>query len=156
MQFHDISNFEFAEGILQTLFANAQQKPPLTSTLFPFKKDKVIRLCQQASKLVINESSLVGVRPPVKIFGSIYGRFYDLLRLFDSFGFPDEHEMQSNQYVFLGNYVDKGFNSLETVCLLMALKIRYPEHITLLRGKHEDSIINRICGLGEECSIRIG
>jgi len=46
MQFHDISNLEFAEGILQTLFANGQQKAPLTSTLFPFKKDKVIRLCQ--------------------------------------------------------------------------------------------------------------
>jgi hypothetical protein len=46
MQFHDISNLEFAEGILQTLFANVQQKAPLTSSLFPFKKDKVIRLCQ--------------------------------------------------------------------------------------------------------------
>jgi protein phosphatase len=64
--------------------------------------------------------------------------------------------MESNEYVFLGNYVDKGFNSLETVCLLMSLKIKYPEHITLLRGKHEDATINRICGLGEECSIRLG
>ena len=98
----------------------------------------------------------MGVRPPVKIFGSIYGRFYDLLRLFENFGFPDEHEMEINEYVFLGNYVDKGFNSLETVCLLMALKIKYPEHITLLRGKHEDATMNRICGLGEECSIRLG
>ena len=64
--------------------------------------------------------------------------------------------MESNEYVFLGNYVDKGFNSLETICLLMALKIKYPEHIVLLRGKHEDSTINRICGFGEECSLRLG
>lgn len=58
--------------------------------------------------------------------------------------------------MFLGNYVDKGFHSLETVCLLMALKIKYPDHITLLRGKHEDSAINRACGFAEECTIRLG
>ncbi len=44
--------------------------------------------------------------------------------------------METVEYVFLGNYVDKGFNSLETICLLMALKIKYPDHIQLLRGKH--------------------
>jgi protein phosphatase len=64
--------------------------------------------------------------------------------------------MESNEYVFLGNYVDKGFNSLETICLLMALKLKFPEHLTLLRGKHEDAAINRICGLGEECALRLG
>ncbi len=60
------------------------------------------------------------------------------------------------EYVFLGNYVDKGFNSLETVCFLMALKIKYPDHVQLLRGKHEDPLVNRICGFGEECSVRLG
>lgn len=64
--------------------------------------------------------------------------------------------MEIVEYVFLGNYVDKGFNSLETICLLMALKIKYPDHIRLLRGKHEDATVNRICGFGEECSIRLG
>ena len=67
--------------MIQTLFAFSQQKS-LNSSLFPFKKDKVMRLCQDAIKLVKAESSLVGVRTPAKIFGSIYGRFYDLLRLF--------------------------------------------------------------------------
>ena len=56
--------------------------------------------------------------------------------------------MEIVEYVFLGNYVDKGFNSLETICLLMALKIKYPDHIQLLRGKHEDANVNRICGFG--------
>ena len=59
-----------------------------------------------------------------------------------------EKEMEIVEYVFLGNYVDKGFNSLETICLLMALKIKYPDHIRLLRGKHEDASVNRICGFG--------
>ena len=147
MHFSELNSVELADNVIQTLFAFSQPRS-LNSSLFPFKKDKVMRLCQDAMKLVRAESSLIGVRSPVKIFGSIYGRFYDLLRLFDNFGFPDEHEMESNEYVFLGNYVDKGFNSLETICLLMALKVKYPEHITLLRGKHEDSTLNRICGLG--------
>lgn len=64
--------------------------------------------------------------------------------------------MEAFEYIFLGNYVDKGFNSLETICLLMALKLKYPDHIHLLRGKHEDICLNRICGLGEECSMRLG
>lgn len=64
--------------------------------------------------------------------------------------------MESSEYVFLGNYVGKGFNSLETICLLMALKIRYHEHITLLRGRQEDVNVNRMSGLAEECSIRLG
>jgi protein phosphatase len=63
--------------------------------------------------------------------------------------------MESYEYVFLGNYVDKGFNSLETICLLMALKIKFPDHIRLLRGQHEDISINRFCGLGEECAVRL-
>lgn len=64
--------------------------------------------------------------------------------------------MEAFEYIFLGNYVDKGANSLETICLLMALKIKYPDHIHLLRGRHEDSAVNRACGLGEECSSRLG
>lgn len=64
--------------------------------------------------------------------------------------------METFEYIFLGNYVDKGFNSLETICLLMALKIKYPEHIHLLRGRHEDLAVNKVCGLGEECSVRLG
>lgn len=107
----DLSSLELAESVIQTLVGTNQQKP-LNSSLFPFKKDKVIRLCQEATKIVMKESSLLGVRSPVKIFGSVYGRFYDLLKVFEEFGFPDEHEMESNEYVFLGNYVDKGFNSL--------------------------------------------
>ena len=126
VQFHDLSSIELAETVIQTLCAHSPQQKGSATSLFPFKRDKVIRLSQEASKLVLKESSLVGVRPPVKIFGSIYGRFFDLMRLFEHFGFPDEHEMESNEYVFLGNYVDKGFNSLETICLLMALKIKHP------------------------------
>ena len=88
MHLYDVNVLEFAENVIQTLFAYNKQKN-MNPSLFPFKKDKVMRLCQESMKLVKSESSLIGVRPPVKIFGSIYGRFHDLLRLFENFGFPD-------------------------------------------------------------------
>lgn len=96
------------------------------------------------------------MRAPVKVYGCIYGRYHDLLRLFQNFGNPDDHEVETFDYVFLGNYVDKGYNSLDTICLLLALKLKYPEHIVLLRGAHEDAKVNRLFGLAEECAARLG
>jgi diadenosine tetraphosphatase ApaH/serine/threonine PP2A family protein phosphatase len=58
-------------------------------------------------------------------------------------------------YVFLGNYVDRGAYSLETICLLMSLKLKYPKQIFLLRGNHEDKNVNRYLGFGEECAKRL-
>ena len=58
--------------------------------------------------------------------------------------------------MFLGNYVDRGAYSLETICLLMALKLKYPKQIFLLRGNHEDKNVNRYLGFGEECAKRLG
>lgn len=58
--------------------------------------------------------------------------------------------------MFLGNYVDRGIQSLEVICLLMALKLKYPKQIFLLRGNHEDRNVNKHLGFGEECARRIG
>ena len=56
--------------------------------------------------------------------------------------------------MFLGDYVDKGTKSVETILLLFALKMKYPENIFLLRGSHEDKIINRSMGFGDECQTK--
>jgi hypothetical protein len=129
---------EMIESILVVLMpANASSK--LTnSNIFPLKKDKIYRLCLEVSKILATESSFIGIRAPTKVFGSLYGQHSELLRFFENFDFPNEREMEAFDYVFLGNYVDKGLNSLETICTLMALKVKYPEHIHLLRGRHED------------------
>ena len=90
---------------------------------------------------------------PMQIVGDIHGQFLDLLRLFEFKGMPDGTST-SARYLFLGDYVDRGPNGLECMFLLMALKIKHPEQIWMLRGNHECAAINRIYGFYDECKRR--
>ena len=85
----------------------------------------------------------------MQIIEDLLGQYPDLLYLFEMGGFPPEAN-----YLFLGNYVGFGNQSLETICLLLAYKLKYPENFFLLRGTHETAETNRVYGFYDECKRR--
>lgn len=115
----------------------------------PMTETEVTHLVMETRKLFMSQPMLIEIKAPVKLCGDIHGQYHDLLRLFDLGGYPPE-----SNYIFLGDYVDRGDQSLETVCLLMAYKLLFPENFFMLRGNHESSSINRIYGFFDECKRR--
>ncbi|XP_063445356.1 uncharacterized protein LOC134725460 [Mytilus trossulus] len=110
---------------------------------------QIRQLCQLSRELFLEQPMIVEVASPVNIVGDIHGQYEDMLRHFDKCGYPPDAN-----YLFLGDYVDRGKRSLETICLLLAYKIKYPKNFFLLRGNHECASINRIYGFYDECKRR--
>lgn len=138
-------NFE-VDVIIDKLLEVRGSKPGKRVNL---SEGEIRGLCNKAREIFISQPILLELEAPIKVCGDIHGQYYDLLRLFEYGGFPPEAN-----YLFLGDYVDRGRQSLETICLLLAYKIKYPENFFLLRGNHECSTINRIYGFYEECKRR--
>ena len=112
-------------------------------------EEEIKLLINKCKEILKQQPSFLELACPISILGDIHGQYFDLLRLFEYGGYPP-----STNYLFLGDYVDRGKQSIETICLLMAYKIKYPENFFMIRGNHEAELVNRIYGFYDECRKR--
>ena len=95
-------------------------------------------LCEEVTKIFLNQPVCLNLESPVNVCGDIHGQYSDLIRLFEAGGYPPEVN-----YLFLGDYVDRGQQSIESICLLFCFKIKCSQTFFLLRGNHECASLNR-------------
>jgi serine/threonine-protein phosphatase PP1 catalytic subunit len=137
------------EHLLAILHRLRQAKSRKPGTLIRIPQQTLVMICQLARDVIYNESFLVYLYPPLHIIGDIHGQYYDLLRILEQCGSPPDHT-----YLFLGDYVDRGPQNIETMTLLLVLKILFPDHVFLLRGNHECANVNELDGFKDECVSR--
>lgn len=113
------------------------------------KNAEITAICAAAREVFLSQPALLELDAPVKIVGDIHGQYPDLIRLFEMSGAPP-----SANFLFLGDYVDRGKQSLETILLLLCYKLKYPENFFLLRGNHECANVTRVYGFYDECKRR--
>lgn len=99
--------------------------------------NQIIFVLENVKKVLTTEPIFLELHPSITLVGDVHGQLYDLLRIFDKCGYPP-----NTNYLFLGDYIDRGFRSIETITLLFCYKILYPQKIYLLRGNHEISFVN--------------
>ncbi len=111
--------------------------------------NEIIWLCEEVTKIFLNQPVCLNLESPVNVCGDIHGQYSDLIRLFEAGGYPPDVN-----YLFLGDYVDRGEQSIETICLLFCFKIKFSNTFFLLRGNHECASLNREYGFYDECKRR--
>lgn len=142
--------------VINELLRPRQWKAP-DDRRFILSGEEICELCDNAESLFRKEKTVLELKAPIKIFGDLHGQFGDMMRLFEEYGTPSTAgDITYIDYLFLGDYVDRGSHSLETIALLLALKIEYPEHVHLIRGNHEAADINALFGFRLECLERLG
>lgn len=120
---------------------DTQSAPPEFSLDVPMLQ----KICKDAQYQLSKESPILKLTGNFVVVGDIHGNLIDLLKIFIQAGSPE-----FRNYLFLGDYVDRGPCSIEVITLLLALKITYPNRIYLLRGNHELPSINSKYGFLEE------
>ncbi|KAJ9491540.1 hypothetical protein VN97_g1721 [Penicillium thymicola] len=143
---YNLKSIELDDMISRLLDTAHSTKSNKTVCLNNFE---ITTICILARELLLSEPTLLELRAPIKVVGDIHGQYADLIRILQTSGFPPE-----SNYLFLGNYVDPGKLSLETILLLLCYKIKYPEHVFLLRGNHECGSVCRVSGFYDECKRR--
>lgn len=115
---------------------------------FPFiyiPESYIIELCNRIQPILLAEPSIIYLDLPINVCGDTHGQFTDVLRIFDNLGMPGD-----KQYLFLGDYVDRGSQSVENIIFLLTLKLVYPKQFWLIRGNHETEEISTVYGFRDE------
>ncbi len=124
-------------------------------------------ICAKAKEMLMKESNVVHISAPVTVVGDIHGQFFDMLEIFKIGGFcPDTNYLflgtsgtllwEQRTYNSAGDYVDRGLFSVETISLLVCLKLRYPQRVHLIRGNHESRGVTQSYGFYTECARKYG
>jgi serine/threonine-protein phosphatase 2A catalytic subunit len=112
----------------------------------PLIESDLLKLLAAAKEVFQKESTLVNVKSPVTVIGDIHGQFYDMMEMFHITGTPP-----GTSLLFLGDYVDRGYQSIEVFSFILAMKVKYPSRVTVLRGNHESRQITQVYGFYDEC-----
>ncbi|XP_003741456.1 serine/threonine-protein phosphatase alpha-3 isoform-like [Galendromus occidentalis] len=133
------------EDLLQRLLKARKSKGPSVK----IGNNEIVELIENARGIFEEQPILLELNTPLNICGDVHGQYHDLLRILNQ----GKHPPESN-YLFLGDYVDRGRNSVEVLCLLLIYKIRFPGNVFMLRGNHETLRVNAIYGFLTECRLR--
>jgi len=150
------------EGVLRRTLHGQDYSPPpttdgTTESFDLMTPEDLGHLAAEVAKIMTSEPSLIRMKAPIKVFGDIHGQISDLLYFFEKYGCPSHIKGDINciNYLFAGDYVDRGGHGLEVLTILMCLKVRYHPHMVLLRGNHEDQSVNARYGFERECFTRL-
>ncbi|KAL8957045.1 MAG: hypothetical protein Q9193_005582 [Seirophora villosa] len=146
MEIGALKSIDLDEMITRLLDAGYSTKITKTVCL---KNAEITAICTAVRELFLAQPALLELSAPVKIVGDIHGQYTDLIRLFEMCGFPP-----NANFLFLGDYVDRGKQSLETILLLFCYKLKFPENFFMLRGNHECANVTRVYGFYDECKRR--
>jgi len=117
----------------------------------PPGRGEITALIELAKQIFVRESNILRLGSPIIVVGDIHGQLYDLLEVFRVEAPPPE-----GSYLFLGDYVDRGYYSVEVLTYLLCMKVKFPERVFLLRGNHETREVTRLYGFYDECSTKYG
>ncbi|GMT09589.1 hypothetical protein PFISCL1PPCAC_886, partial [Pristionchus fissidentatus] len=145
------------KGLTELIMTMSSQR--YSGNYFDYKFNDILRVLIEIKEVFRNEKALVECQTPVVIVGDLHGQYHDLLRMFNSFNDNSQPDnirpgFLTSRYVFLGDYVDRGKQSIEVVMLLFLLKIKFNKAFLLLRGNHESKSINRVYGFKAELEER--